>query len=308
MTTPDRSPARANHPHPTFCAAAGILCLLAAALSLGGCGWTTRGQVAVDLPTDLSRLAIDVDNFSGNVDVVVDPDAEEASVTYSLSTDGLWRSEEERKAGYERVGVTAEIIEQDGGAVLVARSYTDDPTNPDHRTHLRIVVPRCDGVRVHNARGDVELVNVAGVIEVENHMGSVELRTETPMTWPVTITTVEGNIYYQVPAGSSGMFDLLSLEGEASYKDEVGGTEKLMTNASTTTATLNAGDNPVVCRTNRGDVRVFIMENPTALTRAYKKTLPDTRDALWLQGKRRYTRNLPTGEARTVTVPSFYED
>lgn len=284
-----------------------LAALLAGSL-LGGCGWTSYGGVELDIPASANRLAVDVENFAGNVDVVVDPDIEQACVKYSLATDGLFRSEEERVAGYERMRVTAEIVEQEGGAVLVARSETDDPTNPDHKAHLRITVPRCDGVRVVNEFGDVELVNVSGAIEVDNRYGSVELRTEKPMTWPVTITTVDGNIYYQVPPGSTGRFDLLSLEGEASYKDEVGGTEFIRTTAASTTATLNDGRNTIVCRTNRGNVRAFVMENPTALTRVYKHTLPDPRDALWLNGSRRFTRNLPTGGVRPAPEPLSYED
>jgi len=264
--------------------------------------------VELDLPTEMPRLAVDVENFGGNVDVVVDPDIEYACVKYALASDGLFQCEEDREAGYQRMAVTAEIVEQDGGAVLMARSVTDDPSNPDHRAHIRIVVPRCDGVRVVNQLGDVELVNVSGAVEVENRFGSVELRTETPMIWPVTITTVEGNIYYQVPPGSTGYFDLMSLDGEASYKDEVGGTESLRSTAKHSTARLNGGSNQIVCRTNAGNVRVFVMENPTALTRAYKHTLPDFRDALFLDGSRRFTRNLPTGGVRPAPEPRSYDD
>lgn len=284
------------------------LATLIAGLLLTGCGWTQYHGVELDVSGASDRLAIDVENYAGHVDIEVDPDIEYACVKYALVTDGLFLSEEERLAGYERIGVTAEIIEQEGGSVLVARSTTDDPTSPDHRTHLRIVVPRCDGVRIINSRGDVELVNVSGAIEIENRYGSVEVRTETPMTWPVTITTVDGNVYYQVPAESTGMFDLMSLDGEASYKDEVGGTELLRTTARHSTARLNDGANPIVCRTNRGNVRAFVMENPTALTRAWKHTLPDIRESIALQGSRRHTRNLPTGGVRPAPEPLRYDD
>ncbi|MEZ6210860.1 MAG: hypothetical protein R3B46_06390 [Phycisphaerales bacterium] len=285
-----------------------ILTVSLAGLVLGGCGWTQYNGVELDLPAQMPRLAVDVENFAGNVDVVVDPDIEYACVKYALATDGIFRSEEEREAGYERMRVTAEVIDEGGGAVLVARSVTDDPTNPDHRAYIRIVVPRCDGVRIVNQLGDVELVNVSGAIEVANRFGSVELRTETPMTWPVTITTVDGNIYYQVPAGSTGYFDLMSLDGEASYKDEVGGTSHLRSTASHSTARLNGGANTIVCRTNAGNVRAYVMENPTALTRAYKHTLPDFREALFLEGSRRHTRNLPTGGVRPAPEGLKYED
>lgn len=286
---------------------AGLTSLLALLL-LGGCGWTQYHGVELDISGVGDRLAIDVENYAGHVDIQVDPDIEYACVKYALATEGLLLSEEERQAGYERIGVTAQIIEQDGGSVLVARSTTNDPTNPDHRTHLRIVVPRCDGVRIVNNHGDVELVNVSGAIEIENRYGSVEVRTDTPMIWPVTITTVDGNIYYQVPAESTGMFDLMSLDGEASYKDEVGGTAMLRTTARHSTARLNDGTNPIVCRTNRGNVRAFVMENPTALTRAWKHTLPDIRQSMSLQGSRRHTRNLPTGGVRPAPEPLRYDD
>lgn len=284
------------------------LAILVGGLLLGGCGWTQYHGVELDVTGVSDRLAIDVENYAGHVDVEVDPDIEYACVKYALATDGLFLSKEQRLAGYERIGVTAEIIDQEGGSVLVARTTTDDPTNPDHRAHVRIVVPRCDGVRIVNAHGDVELVNVSGAIEVENRYGSVELRTDTPMTWPVTITTVDGNIYYQVPAGSTGMFDLMSLDGEASYKDEVGGTGSLRSTARHSTARLNAGTNQIVCRTNRGNVRAFVMENPTALTRAWKHTLPDIQESIALQGSRRHTRNLPTGGVRAAPEPLRYDD
>ncbi len=51
-------------------------------------------------------------------------------------------------------------------------------------------------------------------------------------------------------------------------------------------------------RTNDGDIRMLIMEDPLALTRAFKGSFPEVGDHLYLDGTRRFTRNLPDDTPR----------
>lgn len=260
---------------------------------LSGCTTTVHESFTLDFPITSEAVALDVDNFRGSVDVRVDPFLDE----FVVESDIVVRHgiEREKIPEVERaVEVDADLVRQDGRSVLRIRTSTDRRKTEDHRVNLFIRMPRCDGLYIKNYDGMVELVNVRGAMEVHNRLGHVEVRTSHPIREPVTITTVDGNIYYQVPPGSTGVFDLEALEGEVRFVDRVGGMNASQhTSRKRYEGRVNEGTNRVLCRTNRGVVQVWIMEDPVDLTRSVHPDAIHFRDLLFLKGSRRHTRNLP---------------
>ncbi len=328
-------------PHPTI-PSRRILPLLSLLLTplLVSCGPTRKLEYTLDLPPTTGPLALDIENFRGDIVVRIDPRSDAVKVLAAVhSDDNDSESAHEIEVPSDSpnnppatpndipptdtptdtssytltatagsmtpvVNVTADLIEDGPRATLRVRSTSSRPNDDDSRVLLTVTAPRCDGLRILNRRGDITAVNTAGATQITNREGFVELRTSHLMVDPVTITTTDGNIYFQAPPGSTGRFDLQSLDGQTTFIDRAGQTsEGHNTIENAYSGLLNNGTNDIVARTNRGDIRVWIIERPVALTRLFKLRLTDPRDSLFTGGSRRHTLELPLDDPR-VTGPS----
>lgn len=266
---------------------------------LGGCAATAaKHDYSLEIPPDTTLLAVDIENFKGSVEVRADkrtPPGEAVVRSEVLAPSGAKKPELERVKG--DVGVDATIEDDEGRGVL--RIRTDDAQKRGAEwVKLYVEVPRCDGLRIVNHGGDVEVVGTGGTTHIENHQGAIELRTSRVMDEDVTLLGVDGNIYYQVPPGSKGEFDLKTLNGQVAMRDFTGMTKDTQSTKTVLRTTLSKGTNKVVARTNKGDIRVWVMEDPEALTRMIKKSPPDLSKMLFQEGSRRYMRNLPADEPK----------
>lgn len=275
---------------------------------LSGCSSGKTHVATLDVPAGASLVALDVTNVRGSVEVRVNPRATHATVesTAAVATRD-YKSPGKDAEIVDALGVNAEFASVEDRAVLKVVSTSQRPEADDQRVDLKITLPRCDGVNIDNRGGLVMVVGASGAHTITNRLGPVEVRTNTPIIDPVTLTTTDGNIYYQVPPGSSGSFDLATLSGECAFQNKVTDVQKdsYYTRQALSTV-LNAGSNPVVARTNAGDIRVWVIEDPVGLTRMYKKTVPDFRDLLFQDGSQRYTRNLPDTAQRNTDYERWY--
>ena len=263
------------------------------ALLLAGCGTTRSFDYELDHPLLAQGLAVDVRNFRGSVDVRVDPDLDTILLETRLRV-SPFVADEHTDEVLGAIDVSAEVVEQQRFAVLRVRATTARPLADDHAVDLFITMPRCDGVTIDSAYGLVELVNVRGAIRVSNHKGAIEVRTKHQMSDPVTLAAVDGSIWYQIPAGSAGHLDLESMEGEVRFADKVQGTNQVHDVSLTSfDATINGGTNPIVARTNKGNITVLVLEDPVALTRAFHTPAPNWYKTVFQKGSHRYLRNLP---------------
>lgn len=284
-----------------------IVMMVAAGVGLGGCSGTQSHSFTLSMPQGLQRMAVDVENYRGHVEVVADASAR------NITVDGwVWLSAEAKEAGGEEPHTLTDIdarIERSenapGSGVLRVRTSTEHSEFHDHHVRLVIRAPRVDGLRIVNRGGYVEVVNAGGAIEIENHTGGIQFRSSKPMVDPVTVLATDTNIWYQIPEGSTGDIEIETLEGRAVYKDDLSGSEGTYTTRSqdgtrgTTIRTVLAeGTNPVTIRTNRGDIRLMVMEDPVGYKRNFYSVMPDLRDYTRHSGGRRYTRNLPDDDYR----------
>lgn len=273
-------------------AVATLAVLFAGLLTLGGCGTARSESFVLDASPTTGLLAVDIENFRGTVEVRAEARAESISVEHWVETTHAFDEELRAEAG-EAVAVTADLEEEGTRAVLRVRSATLRQEADDHRVRLRVVAPTIDGVRIVNSGGDVVVVNTAGGVFVTNREGAIEVRTSRPIIDPVTLTTVNGNVYYQVPPESAAVFDLETLSGRVSYKDNDGLTDYSKAGGGRMAARLNSGQSPVVVRTNEGNIIVRVDENAVEFTRMFRRTMPDIRDSMFTNSTRRFTRNLP---------------
>lgn len=275
--------------------------LMAAGLGLVGCGGSETRRYAFDLAPTTRLLALDIENFRGSVEVRADARTDRPEV---IATARAARSlgEFEGAALYE-TWTDASLEDESTRAVLRVRTGSPREDTGDHWVDLVVRVPHCEGLRIVNAGGTVLAVGTGGGTEITNHLGPVEFRTAEPVNEPVTITTTDASIFFQVPTGSAGEFDLATLEGIVRFRDRVAGTGQAYVAPGVHKASVGEGDNTVVLRTNRGDINAWIDEDPVALTRLVRRGFPDPRDFWFLQGSRRHKRNLPD-DHREVTRQS----
>ncbi len=267
----------------------------AMALALGACASTAETK-SFDLAVDPSTtmLALDVENVRGTVEVRTTAKDSTAHIHATLEAD-YGNSTKEAKTLHEHTRVDATLEESDGRGTVRVRATNPEATDAI-AIRIYIELPRCDGVRIVNRGGDVEVVGTKGATDITNRDGAIEVRTNNALTNDVRLLNTDGSIYLQVPPGSAGKIDLATIEGQSVLKDVSGNIEHTSASHEAVLTTLAGGTNTILARTNHGDIRFWIMEDPEALTRIYKIPMPDPRKQLFKEGSRRYTRNLPDDE------------
>lgn len=270
-----------------------------AALALAACSMKQEHRSTFEVAPTTGLLALDVENFRGDIDVRVDRRTQRATVV-GVAHAGRSLGDQQ---GMALAGTTydAQLIENGAQGVLRVRTTTNRENTGDHWMNLSITLPRCDGVRIDNRGGLILVVGTGGATEITNREGVIEFRTAQPITDPVTLTTTDGNVFYQVPVGSTGRFDLETLDGTVWYRDRVSQSDDVYSAPRVHQATLGEGENPVIARTNRGNINIFVDEDPEGTTRLIKWTFTDPRDRMFLQGSRRHTRNLPEDHPEVQT-------
>jgi hypothetical protein len=209
--------------------------------------------------------SIDVENVRGIVTIIVDPKTKTPYVGGRVYPDPDLTKPIREQAADEST-FTAEVVAGDAGPVVRVRATPPAEALDTANVEITIHLASCYGVTVRNAGGAVRMEGVAGPITVENGWGGVPggmviVRTGQTMTEAVTLTTTDGDIYYQIPPTSTGTLDLLSLEGPADLRAEGGRLTQVRPEYSWYRGILNAGNNPIVLRSGKGMVRVTVLDN-----------------------------------------------
>jgi hypothetical protein len=244
----------------------GWLLALLLPLAMLGCNRGAR----VDAPIRGLEVApdfgptLDITNFRGSVRVEVDPRIKTPTVTARVRPDV--RSFRTKKAELAaKVQVQADSAIENGRRVL---RVTSAPTGEadDVSVDLVVRVAASEGAHVRNTGGPVNLVRISGPISVINGLGGgdggdVTVRTGSAMTAPVTLTTSQGNVLYQIGPGSSGDFDLQTDAGAAEFYAKIGRVAEARPEPTRYRGLLNDGNNPVSLRSGQGNVRVVVIQN-----------------------------------------------
>jgi hypothetical protein len=219
-------------------------------------------------------IGLDIENFNGSVWLRVDPTLSEPVVSTSVyTTNSLTSKEGESAAG--ATTTTSRSEDQGGRAVLHVKSETTWGDPRQVWVDIDISTPRCDGLRIFNRGGKVDISGVSGAVLVDNgdfgdEPGPIELRTGKPMTEPVALVTTSGSVFYQIPAGSTGRFDLQSGDREPELDCAIQRMADVHADSKSITAMVGAGENPVQIRSGNGRVRVFVMEHAGEYTNKFR--------------------------------------
>lgn len=224
-----------------------------------------------DEPLELAThgpLAVDIENFAGDVVVRADRKVERTFVEVRrVAMHGLGRWQESR-AVLDEPSWTATLEPRSaGGETLVIATDTPNPEKHYHRMEITVVTPALDTVRIRSIDGDVTVIENQGTVDIETTRGDVRVMTPWPMTGAMTIVTSEGDIDYRVRGESKGFFDAASHGGLVRQRAEYGKWRAIHreNDHDRMLATLNDGTNPVILRTSEGDIRIAVVPVPTAV-------------------------------------------
>lgn len=222
-------------------------------------------------PDGWGAVAVDIDNHAGSVVVEVEPWREEAVVEARTRwTRGA--SLESWDRGNVPVAAVAEFVEGPEGRTTL-RVRTEPKHGAPMETHADLVlrVPNCEGLRVVNADGPVLLVGVGGAITVDNGRssqpgGRIELRTNRALRDPMALVTTEGRVSVVVTERSRGDIDLYTADGHADLTARRGAFENVRPGRGRWRGVWNGGDNPLLVRSGRGEVRLVVTDDPERYT------------------------------------------
>lgn len=248
----------------------GILLTLTIALLaflLGGCATSDSRITALDNPSALTELGLDVSNPYGSVRVEITDRVDHICVAEELLTPAF-ATEELRESLGERIQLHVDRSESmPGFETLRLTVLALEPLNTEEGVNLTIRLPRCSGIRVRNAAGDAILLGATGAIHVETIDGDIEVRCSEPLQWPVALIADTGNVYLQTPGGVEGRVELVSNSGEAVFTSTLEPLHGMAATRHFVRGSFDNGANPITCRSDTGNVRMMVIENPMGYTR-----------------------------------------
>jgi hypothetical protein len=274
MSPDRRSPRRSRT---TLRRAAMLVATVGLLAATGACAGTSRaltlGNVGIvgDLDTlnADTPLALDVSNRLGTVIIDVSPQWTEPLVQ-AVWLDGPGAGVATSAGAATRQDLrpqwtAADLVTENGRATLRVMHADTDENDPARRVALTIRVPRCDGLRVRNAGGPVEVRGVAGAVTIENATSTlrpgpapVRLRTSADLVDPVALTTDAGELTLEAGGGTRGRLQVQAPAGSFSLTDLGGGVRTVTDRAGQIAAVVNGGDSPIILSTPTGPVRVVL--------------------------------------------------
>lgn len=232
---------------------------------LAGCA-TRAERLTLRAPSMMSA-GLDVTNPYGPVTIRVDPGAERLRVQVVRE---LRAGAKAKKSALDLVDVYAETQQHVPGRLTTTiRAEAPEDLGSQVRVRLVVTTPRCDGVRVR-ARDDIVLAGVSGAIQAESERGPIDVRTNEPLRHPVALTTGSGNVYLTAPPESRGRVDAQAPNGRARVHSIEVPLRDVRAGRTAYEGVLRDGGNVILMRTERGDVLLYLVDNPMSYVRTIR--------------------------------------
>ena len=249
-----------------------VLMALASLPAPSGCSlnpsdWGNQRIADHPLVLDLAGpISVDVGTFAGDVTIEADPDLTKGEVTIVREgLHGFGRSKE-AKASLTDITASVDLVAADTsrgqlGQTLRIRAETANAEPHFQRAHVYIKAPAIDGVFVATDDGNVTAKHVEGAMDIETSNGLVSVRTNLPLTRPVTIINSNGDIILRMRGEGRAAFDAQTINGRVSADIRHGAVNVAPgTRDDLYLATFNQGANKMVLRTTNGDIKIAVME------------------------------------------------
>lgn len=210
-------------------------------------------------------IAVEIDSFAGSVLVTTGSHLTETIVRVErAAVHGFSRYDEAGDALAE-ITYTVDLRRGDSGEEIVAiRTDNGDAETAMTRANVIIETPELDRVRIRTTRGDVQVYDFRGGVDVVTSDGDVRVATNWPARDAVSIVTRDGDVEYMVRGESTAAFDVETKNGEVSHRCRYSRVLAVDqgNRAHRFRGILNGGENPVVIRTTNGDVSIEVVPDP----------------------------------------------
>jgi len=240
-----------------------LLCLLASTASTAGCSVKARADRQ---PLELDGpVSIEVNSFAGDVSIrsIDSRTGNMAHVTVVGEALHAFNRHGDANSALESIDWNAVIEHDDLGPRLVVNATTTDDEAHILRAHVTVHVPTVDGVTVRTTRGDVEINELTGPVDVRTTDGTVELMSDKPLDDPISIFTSDGDVNVRLAPGTSGDFNLHAEHGSIRMRIKSG---QMIVTGNTSAdrfhGRLNDGTSPFIIRTTDGSIRFTVKPNP----------------------------------------------
>ncbi|MCA9291978.1 MAG: hypothetical protein KDA25_12670 [Phycisphaerales bacterium] len=238
----------------------------------GGCS-TARQYRHLDDPPLVIRgvtatvpIAVDVRNFAGDVIIVVDEQATDVTVRVRREARHGSLRTEEAEAALALIHHSSEMVRNDRGPVLRVRVASSSPEWYFQRAHLQITAPAVSDVHVETTRGRVYATDLRGEVFITTTEGDVRVMSNFPLRQPVTVLNRDGDIDYRVRGNSGGRFECEAVGGTISPRMKLGRfVFQPGSRQDLLIGTLNDGENVVQLKTVDANIRIAVVEQPTAV-------------------------------------------
>jgi hypothetical protein len=242
---------------------AGMLVGLGTGAVLSGCATKSVGSIDVIGPalTVSSVPSLELDNSFGPVTVRVDPRLTQPEIRgWTRNENWLPGSTDPSQAGR----IKAESVDRGGHPVLMVSTSAGSEANEP--MGLIVTMPACRGVRIRSSGGKVDVAGAGGPFFIQSGAdgrlgGDIEVRTQEKVTEEVTLTTNCGAVLYRAGPGSTGIYDLMADDGQATFDVTTGRAREVRAAGSHWQGRLNGGDNHVTLRSGHGPVRAAIVRD-----------------------------------------------
>jgi len=257
------------------------LVLLAGCSGVGSSGWGLRkgGLRARMVLAELERrvsiengpvvmgplTGFDIANPGGSVTIIVDDSYPDATVQSQVRYEGRHRSVA-NKEGWEfdfRGPWFTAVRESDGETGRVVIRPTDNVLADGTRPFVDLVIrtPTCDGLRILNRFGQVDVKGVRGEITIDSS-SDVTIKSDRPLTERLTVRSSEGDVEVIATPDSEGTFLLTAPNGRASFHGAYGEVQQARPRQGEWAGIWNSGPNPVTLHSDHGHVTYFVSETP----------------------------------------------
>jgi hypothetical protein len=240
-----------------------LLCLASSVASAVGCSVKARADRQ---PLELEGpVSVEVNSFAGDVSIrSFDPrTGGRAHVTVVGEALHAINRRGDAESALESIDWSATIEHDDRGPRLVVNATTSDDEAHILRAHVTVHVPTVDGATVRTTRGDVELNELTGPVDVRTTDGTVELMSDQPLRSPISIFTSDGDVNVRLAPGTSGDFNLYAEHGSIRMRIKSGQMAVAgSTSGDTFHGQLNEGTSPIIIRTTDGVIRFTVKPNP----------------------------------------------
>ncbi|MFT5422457.1 MAG: hypothetical protein ACI89L_000214 [Phycisphaerales bacterium] len=211
----------------------------------------------------------DISNPGGAITIIVDQRYPDATIHSQVRYEDRHRqaaADEGWEFDFRGPWFTA-VHEQSAENGRVVIRPTDNVLADGTRPFVDLVIrtPVCDGVRVLNRYGEVEIRGARGEITIDTS-SDVTLSTAHRLIDKLTVRSSGGSIDVITVPESSGTFLLTAPNGRASFNSNFGEVQQARPRVGEWSGIWNGGANPVTLHSDHGNVTYFVTETPRSMT------------------------------------------